>query len=109
MDTSTNRHCSESLIASKRLWRGGLDVNTRSLSGTKAAAICGYGEWREGSRSCSSIGAPMAEPAGGRWEPYDGGLARTVLQEAGGETPPAYWPPRPRTRPRPAIWADCLR
>jgi len=43
------------------------------------AAFCGYGEWREGSRSCSSIGAPMVEPPAGRWEPYDGRLSRTVL------------------------------
>jgi copper(I)-binding protein len=35
----------------------------------------------------------MAEPAVGRWEPYDGRLSRTVLPEAGGETPPAYYPP----------------
>src|SRR5260221_12364769 len=109
MDTSTNRHCSESLIASKRLWRGGLDVNTRSLSGTKAAAICGYGEWREGSRSCLSIGAPMGEPAVGRWEPYGGGLAPTGLQGGKGENPPAYRPPRPLTRPSPAILTACSK
>src|ERR1700756_1012044 len=90
MDTSTDRHCSESLIASKRLWCGGLVVNTRGFSGMKAAAICGSGEWLEGSLSCSTIGAPMAVLADGRWEPYDGRLSRTVLLEAGGETPPAY-------------------
>jgi group II intron reverse transcriptase/maturase len=48
------------------------------------------GEWREGNRSCSSIGAPVAEATAGRWEPYDGRLSRTVLLEAGGATPPAY-------------------
>ena len=32
----------------------------------------------------------MVEPADGRSEPYDGRLSRTDLQEAGGETPPAY-------------------
>src|SRR5258707_15711464 len=92
MDTSTNRHCSESLIASKRLWCGGLVANTRSFSGTKAAAICGFGEWRVDSRSCSSIGAPVAEAAEGPWEPYDERLSRTGLRGAGGRTPPAYRP-----------------
>src|ERR1700731_2280837 len=80
MDTSTNRHCSESLIASKRLWCGGLVVNTKSSRGILAAASSGYGEWREDSRSCSPIGAPMAEPPDGRWEPYDGRLSRTVAR-----------------------------
>lgn len=50
----------------------GFVVNTRNSCGTKAAASAGYGEWQEGSRSCSSIGAPMAEPAVGPWEPYNG-------------------------------------
>src|SRR5438270_12707765 len=94
MATSTNRHCSESLIASKRLWCGGLAVNTRSSCGTLAAPSSGYGESPEGSRSCSTFGALMAEPAVGRWEPYDGRLSRTVLLEAGGETPPAYYTER---------------
>ena len=80
MDTSTNRHCSESSIASKRLWRGGLVVNTRSLSGILAAASSGYGGWREDSRSCLPIGASMAEPPDGRSEPYDGRLSRTVVR-----------------------------
>src|SRR5713101_503786 len=80
MDTSTNRHCSESSIASKRLWCGGLVVNTRSLRGILAAASSGYGGWQEGSRSCLSIGAPMAEPPDGRSEPYDGRLSRTVVR-----------------------------
>src|SRR5215467_2743890 len=94
MATSTNGHCSESLIASKRLWCGGLAANTRSSCGTPAAPSCGYGESLEGSRSCSTFGALMAEPAVGRWEPYDGRLSRTVLTEAGGATPPAYEPNR---------------
>ncbi len=53
--------------------------------------------------SCSSIGAPMAEPPDGRWEPYDGRLSRTVLREARGETP---WPTDLRIR-RPASDAAC--
>jgi hypothetical protein len=30
------------------------------------------------------IGAPMAEPPVGRWEPYDGRLSRTVLKRGWG-------------------------
>jgi hypothetical protein len=70
MDTSTNRHCSEPLLAAKRLWRGVSVVNTRSSRRILAAASSGYGRWLEDSRSYSSIGAPMAEPPGGRSEPY---------------------------------------
>jgi hypothetical protein len=76
--------------SSEAAWRGGLVVNTRSSSGTLAAASSGSGEWHVESRKCSSIGMCMAVPAAGRWEPYDGRLSRTVLREAGGETPPAY-------------------
>src|SRR5258708_15759885 len=91
MDTSTNQHCSESLIASKRLWCGGLVANTRSFSGTKAAAICGFGEWRVDSRSFSSIGAPIAEPAEWGWVHLYGGLFRSVLRMRRSETPPAHY------------------
>ncbi len=90
MATSTKPPCVESSLASKRLWHGGLVGNTRSSRGTWAAATCGSGELHEGSRACSLIGACTAVPAVGQWEPYDGRLSRTVLREAGGETPPAY-------------------
>lgn len=84
------QRCAECLTASKRLWRAGHDVNTRSSCGIRAAASAGYGVSHDGSPVCSSIGARMVRPAVGQWELCESRGSCTVLREAGGATPPAY-------------------